>query len=155
MSYEKGYFAFFDGSSSEYRRALQTSDTIAGFTVATVSPQQVMLQSTNHGDIALPLGMQLQRFDEGKWELAPRVDSSSTGRPSSSSNSMSSGLAGTASGEGGEEVLKRLMQQREQEGAVNPPPPNYDPPPVSLSPSADDNEVVRRLMQRRQQEIDK
>src|SRR5262245_20185027 len=43
LSYEKGFFAFFDGSSSDYRRVLKASDTIAGFTVAEVTPQQVTL----------------------------------------------------------------------------------------------------------------
>jgi hypothetical protein len=36
MSYEKGPFAFFEGSQSEYRKALKPEDTIAGFKVAEI-----------------------------------------------------------------------------------------------------------------------
>jgi len=155
LSYEKGYFAFFEGSSSDYRRVLKTSDSIAGFTVAAVSPQQVTLQSSNHGDYALPMGMQLQRVDEGKWELAPRTQSSNGSLTSTGSR------AGFVSSNGGgsEEVLKRLMQQREQEGAVNPPPVTETPPapsrPITPSASSAEDEIVRRMMQRREQETNK
>jgi hypothetical protein len=38
MSYEKGYFAFFDGSSSDYRKATQPSETIADYNVKEVGP---------------------------------------------------------------------------------------------------------------------
>jgi hypothetical protein len=155
LGYEKGYFAFFDGSSSDYRRVLKASDSIAGFTVAAVSPQQVSLQSSNHGDYALPMGMQLQRMDEGKWELAPRTQSSSGSLTSTGSR------AGFVSSNGGgsEEVLKRLMQQREQEGAINPPPVSETPPtpsrPMTTSGSSAEDEIVRRMMQRREQETNK
>jgi hypothetical protein len=156
LSYEKGFFAFFDGTSSDYRRVLKASDTIAGFTVAAVSPQQVTLQSTNSGDYALPVGMQLQRLDEGKWEVAPRPQTASGDRSSSSlaSNRFSSSNSG---GGGSEEVMKRLMQQREQEGAVNPQPISETPPAQAkpISNSSAENDVVRRLMQRREQETDK
>ena len=155
LSYDKGYFAFFEGSSSDYRRVLKASDTIAGFTVGEVTPEQVTLQSTNHGDYALPMGMQLQRYEEGKWELAPRP------RPSTNERSAQSTFASSSSSSGGgnEEVLKRLMQQREQEGAVNPAPLSETPPvatkSIPTSTSSGEDEVVRRMMQRRELENNK
>jgi len=33
MSYEKGPFAFFEGSSSEFQKVLKQDDTIAGFKI--------------------------------------------------------------------------------------------------------------------------
>jgi hypothetical protein len=157
LSYEKGYFAFFDGSSSDYRTVLKASDSIAGFTVAAVNPQQVMLQSSNHGDVALPLGMQLQRHDEGKWELAAHVDSTANGRSSAYGSSTNSGTNGLSIAGGNEEVLKRLMKQREDEGAVNPPPLADPPPapPITAAALAAESEIVRRMMQRRLQELAK
>ena len=38
MSYEKGFFAFFDGSHSDYKRVLKREETIAGFKVAAIGP---------------------------------------------------------------------------------------------------------------------
>src|SRR5260221_10943943 len=45
MSYEKGTFAFFDGSKSEYRKVVKPTDTIAGYTVTDIAPKGVRLSS--------------------------------------------------------------------------------------------------------------
>lgn len=126
MSYEKGDFAFFEGSSSANSKVLRQADTIAGFTIAAVTPEHVVLVSsastgdtnlttvTNAGAptrLTLPIGMQLRRHDEGPWEIAERAATTGGygGSASSSSSSTSPG------GGGSDEVLKRLMQQREQD----------------------------------------
>ena len=36
MSYEKGRFAFFDGTSSDYRKVIGASDQIAGYTLSLI-----------------------------------------------------------------------------------------------------------------------
>jgi len=38
LSYEKGLFAFFDGSSPDYRKVLKEEDTIAVFKIAEIQP---------------------------------------------------------------------------------------------------------------------
>src|SRR5213079_1577570 len=45
MSYEKGRFAFFEGTKSDYRKVLKPADVIAGFTVADIAPDAVKLAS--------------------------------------------------------------------------------------------------------------
>lgn len=161
MSYEKGRFAFFDGTSSDYRKVIGASDRIAGYTIGTVTPEHVTLQSTNHGEIKLPLGMQMRRVEDGDWELSERSYASSGSV--SSATSTSDGASSSSSG-GSDDVLKRLMQRREQEGtpAPEPVPSPRDQPPAAESNSrpaqaetssgggADD--VLKRLLQRREQE---
>lgn len=161
MSYDRGHFAFFDGSNPDHRKVVKTSETIAGLTVTTITPQQVVLQpaSTNEATITLPLGMQLQRHDDGKWEVAARPDSGGSGSSSPSTS--------PAGGGGSDDVLKRLMQQREQDrGTAAPPadsapapgsnptstssnPPSARPASAPVSGGAED-EILKRLMQRRE-----
>ncbi|HTG45297.1 MAG TPA: hypothetical protein VK633_12270, partial [Verrucomicrobiae bacterium] len=61
MSYDKGWFAFFDGSSAEYRKALQPNDAIAGYTISEIAPNFVKLESTNSQPVELRVGMQLRK----------------------------------------------------------------------------------------------
>jgi hypothetical protein len=126
MSYEKGRFAFFDGSSSEYRKTLKAEGTIADFKVLDIGGKSVKLDGKGK-QIELRVGSQLRREDGGEWKVTEGGDipSSSGGRSSgSASASDSSKGAGTSgnsdssssSGSGGvSEVLKRLLEQREKE----------------------------------------
>jgi hypothetical protein len=123
MSYEKGRFAFFDGSSSEYRKSVKPGDSIAGYKVADVTASKVTLES---GDkkIELPVGGQLKREDEGEWHLNSTTESfassgsSNSSSPSSSTSTATPG-ASSSSGTASETdetnpILKRLLEQRRQ-----------------------------------------
>ena len=68
MTYEKGPFAFFDGSRSDYRKVLKANDTIAGFKVTAIQPSAVKLASPTN-EIELPIGKQLRREEEGESGL--------------------------------------------------------------------------------------
>jgi hypothetical protein len=134
MSYPKGDFAFFDGSSSEFRRVLKTGDTIAGFTVQTIAPDNVQL-AAGEKSLNLAMGSHLRREEQGEWtlvaEAAPQTGSSSSssgrpGRPSSlgsergspgASATTNSGATPSSDAAGGsaDDVLQRLMKKREQE----------------------------------------
>ncbi|MBL9136280.1 MAG: hypothetical protein JNK85_10445 [Verrucomicrobiales bacterium] len=137
MSYEKGTFAFFEGSSSEFRKVLKTGGTIAGYTLREITPAGVQLQS-GEKTLQLKVNSQLRREDDGEWEITARTESSASPTSSSSGSrrdrdasadngrdrreSRSSEGGGTAAATSGSapasdpsEVLKRLMQQREQE----------------------------------------
>jgi hypothetical protein len=118
MSYEKGTFAFFDGSSFEYRKALKMSDVIAGYKVANITPDAVNLASGTN-QLELKVGMQLRREDQGPWFPAAQTTtyaavSSSTSSPATSISSSSSSPA-PSSGGTESDILKRLQQRREQE----------------------------------------
>jgi len=107
MSYEKGIFAFFDGATSDYKKALKPDETIAGFKVAAISADSVKLvQNTNV--VELPVGTQMRRREDGTWEK------------NSSSESYAATAANTAAAESAttgadNDVLKRMMMRREKE----------------------------------------
>ena len=118
MSYEKGRFAFFDGTSSEYRKSVKPGDSIAGYKVADVAQNKVTLQNGDE-KIELPVGGQLKREDEGEWRVnsAPETFATSNGSIESSSTSSSGSSSGTSSSGSSEEtnpILKRLLEQRRQ-----------------------------------------
>ena len=73
MSYEKGPFAFFDGTRSDYRKVLKPDDTIAGFKVAAIDTTHVKLVSPTN-EVELRVGMQLRREDEGDWHMSERPE---------------------------------------------------------------------------------
>ena len=118
MSYEKGLFAFFDGTSSDYRKAVQPVDTIAGFKVLSVSPESVKLEA-NGKQVDLQVGMQMKRPEGGDWQLADAAetfDASSSSSGTGDTNAAPASTTETAASSGGEsDILKRLMQKREQE----------------------------------------
>ena len=69
MSYEKGTFAFFDGTSSDYKKALKLTDSIAGYKVTNIAPNSVKLASGTN-ELELSVGAQLRREEDGPWLLA-------------------------------------------------------------------------------------
>jgi len=112
MSYEKGAFAFFDGTRSDYRKAVRPDEVIAGYKVAQITPDSVKLA---HGTnvVQLNVGTQMRHRDDGSWQQAAAGSAAyaatSTSQPASSSNEP------PASNGSDSDVLKRLMQRRERE----------------------------------------
>jgi hypothetical protein len=114
MSYEKGPFAFFRGSSSQYQQVLRIGESIAGFTVADITDNSVRLES-GAKKVELTVGRQMRREEEGEWEMSggERVTTAGSAEPSSASATADEPANATSDGEN--DTLKRLMQQREQE----------------------------------------
>ena len=150
MSYEKGRFAFFDGSSSEYRKVIEPAGTIADYRVAEITPNQVKLESTNGQSIELKVGSQMKKEEEGPWTLSVRAE------------------AGPLSAEEEGAALKRLMEKREKEGnAETPGAAAQSAPPEEktertdkvekpeAAPDGPVDEALKKLMQKRQQELNK
>lgn len=117
MSYEKGRFAFFDGTSADYQKALKHADEIAGFRVAAIGNGSVTLAKGDE-EVELRVGSQMRREEAGSWQVAgggPEEMASATS-VSPSATAASPNTAGAAgAGDPDNEVLKRLMQRREQE----------------------------------------
>jgi hypothetical protein len=119
LSYEKGDFAFFEGSSSEYRKVLKPDDTIAGYKVAEIAPNYVKLAGTNGQSIELPVGMEMRKGEEA-WRLGGRPEAIE--RPASTDTTSTTNAPGTsgektepASNSAENDILKRLLEKREQE----------------------------------------
>jgi hypothetical protein len=73
MAYEKGSFAFFDGSGGNFTKVLQVGGTVGDYTVKQITPSEVKL-STGTNTVDLKVGMQLRREDEGDWFLSETRD---------------------------------------------------------------------------------
>ena len=116
MSYEKGTFAFFDGTSSEYKKALKLTDSIAGYKVTNIAPNAVKLASGTN-EVELSVGAQLRREENGSWLLAGQ----STSYASLPASTSTSGAAATTTGSdaassgANSDIIKKLMQRREKE----------------------------------------
>ncbi|HEY2083561.1 MAG TPA: hypothetical protein VGI88_12315, partial [Verrucomicrobiae bacterium] len=113
MSYPKGKFAFFDGSSSQYKKVLEPGADIAGYTVKDISPTTVTL-AANGKEFEMKVGAELRNEAGGGWHLSSRTEA-----PASSDN-VSTDTATSATPPAGlspemNDVYKRLMEQRKKE----------------------------------------
>jgi hypothetical protein len=116
MSYRKGMFAFFSGTSDVYQKALQEGGKIAGYTVTKITFDGAQLQGDGK-TINMKVGDAMRQQGNG-WELSAAGqwtdESSTTDSGSQSTNaatSETSAPAPTISGDQSD-VLKRLMEQR-------------------------------------------
>jgi hypothetical protein len=117
MSYEKGTFAFFDGTSAEYKKALKLTDSIAGYKVTNIAANAVKLTSGTN-ELELRVGAQLRREEDGPWLLAGK-SSSYVSAPGSTSTGAAAATtttgSGAASGGAESDIIRKLMQRREKE----------------------------------------
>jgi hypothetical protein len=117
MTYEKGTFAFFDGTSAEYKKALKLTDSIVGYKVTNIAPNAVKLASGTN-EVELGVGAQLRREGNGPWLLAGQSTSYASAPGSTSmSGSASTTTTGTGAAASGadSDIIKKLMQRREKE----------------------------------------
>ena len=116
MAYEKGAFAFFDGSSSEFTKAVKMEGVIAGHKLADIYAGSVKLEADGK-QVELPIGSQMRREDGGNWQLREGAGSSGGGESASpvSRSSSSSSSPASAAPANQSEILKRLMERREKE----------------------------------------
>lgn len=114
MSYAKGTFAFFDGSSGSYRKSAKIGEAVAGFTVTGITNTGASIcLGTNI--FHLNVGGRLRREDDGDWKVAESNTAFETASTKTGAESKSEG-GDSAKGDGGEsEILKRLLEKREKE----------------------------------------
>ncbi len=108
MSYDKGTFAFFDGSSAEYRKAVKVSDTIGGFRLTNIEGNTIKLSSGTN-QVELHVGMQLRREEGGGWVPSSQAESYASVSSPTTTNA-DSGSSGSDN-----DVLEKLRKRREQE----------------------------------------
>jgi len=117
LSYEKGSFAFFDGTDSEFRKVLKSADSIAGYTLGNIGADSVTL-SKGDSQLELKVGSQLRREEQGEWALSTQsqtyASSPANGSGSKPETAPSVSVQSEPTGADAE-ILKRLMQRREQE----------------------------------------
>lgn len=161
MAYEQGVFAFFDGTKSDYKQALQADGMIGEYKVSHIAPDAVTLRAGTN-TFELKVGMQMRREDEGDWFVSEGADTPRKRIVSTRTRTRGSSRGGdSAGGFGGEDVL---MGGGEPEVIVLEGDPTSEPQlnngnggaePVQMEAPADDggvaDPVLLRLMQRRQQ----
>ncbi len=155
MSYDgKGPFAFFDGSSSDYRKVLKQNDKIAGFTVTAIEASQVKLNSSSNL-VELRVGMQLSHDENDEWHVADRPESSvsppsllsGTNRPSygfaraSNNSRATNGLAVNALNAQPSRDSELPTDSVEPAGSGAPAEP-------AATPASNENDVLERLRRR-------
>jgi len=114
MTYEKGSFAFFDGTSSDYKKALRLNDLVAGHKVTNISPNSVKLAAGTN-ELELTVGMQLRREEDGPWLLAGGSGSYAAAPTSTSTSAIVSTGSDAAASAAESDIIKKLMQRREKE----------------------------------------
>jgi hypothetical protein len=114
MSYPKGKFAFFDGSSSQYKKVLEPGANIAGYTVKDIAGNAVTL-AANGKEFQMKVGAQLRNQGDNKWQLSTHTDEPTNPEPDSESNASAPSALPPASSPEMSEVLKRMMENRKQE----------------------------------------
>ena len=112
MSYAKGTFAFFDGTSSEYRKVVTNAEAIAGYKVTDITPSTVKLANGDK-QLLMKVGTQMRREEKGSWQLA--ATSELPVETTENADAAPAEPSASDSDSGGNDVLKRLMKQREQE----------------------------------------
>ena len=139
MAYEKGAFAFFEGSSSKFTKAVKADGIIAGHKLADIYAGSVKLEADGK-QIELPIGSQMRREDAGTWQVAAVAAGSSSEGESSGSSSRRNG--DSYSRRNGESSSRRSTTSE----------PAGKAPASGAPPAADQSEILKRLMERREKE---
>ncbi len=161
MAYEKGSFAFFDGTKSDYKHALQADGVIGEFKLVHVMSDAVkIIGGTNSFD--LKVGMQMRREDEGEWFLseggdAPRkriVSTRTRTRGGSQGDNTTVANNDAVAGVSEPEVIV-VESDTQSEAATSEASSSNGDATVQPQPESDNggvaDPVLLRLMQRRQQ----
>jgi len=154
MSYAKGAFAFFDGSSSELRKSLSPGGTIAGYTVREIKPAGVKLEG--HGStLELPVNGQLRREDDGEWQVAATTERSSYSGSGSGEGGMGGGggRSGRGGGRGSSSGGSGTSGSSGSSGAAADSGTETASGSGGGASDADVNEVLRKLMEQREKEL--
>ncbi len=109
MRYDKGTFAFFDGSSADYRKAVKLDDSIAGYKVTNINASTITLKAGTN-QVELRVGMQLKRTEGGDWIASAQSEAYAASTTSSGETHAGSAPSGSDS-----DVIERLRKRREQE----------------------------------------
>ena len=143
MTYDKGPFAFFDGSSYQFKKAVRPNETIASFKLLEVLHDKVKLAAGTNV-IELTMGTQMRREDEGSWRLATGSESYSISAPAT--------LASTTSSVNSTNIPSEAAAPGSEPATASGASTNSQPTAAS---SGSESDVLKRLMERREKEMNK
>jgi hypothetical protein len=153
MSYEKGNFAFFDGTSPDFRKVLKLDGDIAGFKVTTLAPKSVTLLSGTN-EMVLPVGTQVRRDDDGHWVISTEPASYSGAENSPASGSGRHHRRQDGSAQTNLSTISTTTADNSQPDDANTTDSGTDTnaPDASAPSGGGANDALTRLMQQRAQE---
>jgi hypothetical protein len=114
MTYKKGTFAFFNGTSADYTKELKLNDVIAGYKITNIAHNGVQLAAGTNA-VDLRVGMQLRREEDGPWLPSGQGGSFAVTPSSTSTNTMASASPDATSDAADSDIIKKLKQKRAQE----------------------------------------
>ena len=114
MSYEKGIFAFFDGTRSDYRKAVRPQEAIAGYKVIEVTPDSVKL---SHGTntVQLSVGTQMSQRQDGSWQQAAAGSAAYAATATPQTPLSTTDVPSDGADDAAMKMRLKLMQRRERE----------------------------------------
>ena len=126
MSYEKGWFAFFNAGDSDHKKVIAAGGEVGGNQVKDISATSVTLVGDDKKEFTMKIGDQLQ-LDGSRWKLADNAATDSSvvvtsaehapaaeGNHASDTTETPAAAAPSANLEGND-ILKRLMEKRAKE----------------------------------------
>ena len=153
MSYEKGLFAFFEGTSADFKKVLQADAGIGQYKLASVMADMVKLSSGTNV-FELKVGMQMRREDEGEWFLSATGEGSARRRVAFS-RTLTNGEPVSLTTTNGTDVAGNTSEPEvivvESETAANSPEGEAPPGNAATAAGTTTDPVLLRLMQRRQE----
>jgi hypothetical protein len=124
LSYEKGWFAFFNAGDSDNKKVLAPGGEVGGNQVKEISAITVTLVGDDKKEFTMKIGDQLHQ-DGARWKLSENSSDSgsavATSEPTpvaegeSSSSTPEAAAAAPAANLEGNDILKRLMEKRAKE----------------------------------------
>jgi hypothetical protein len=115
MSSAQGTFAFFGGTSAQFRKTVKAGDTIANYRIAAIEHDYVKLAASSNQTITLPVQTQMRRQADGPWSIGGRGDVSAEPASASSGAAESKPTPSSATSGAVSDIMKRLMQKRAEE----------------------------------------
>ena len=116
MESDRGLRAFFEGSSSAFRKALRVGESIESFKVSQVSPTGAELEREGT-QFSLRVGQQLRRAEGGEWKLiaADVVRSEAAAAAAKANAGKIDPTAPVVIPANVDDVTRRLMEKRNQD----------------------------------------
>jgi len=164
MDYEKGKFAFFEGTSTEFTKTLKPDGFIAGYKVVEILPHSVKLELS--GKVTeLEIGTGMRREDRGPWTVAEvtlptssyGVAGGTTGRDFGRDSGRNMGTFDRSTFDRGTFDRSTRNSRTRDPGSFNSYPSRTTSSAststsASAADTADQSEVLKRLMERRAKE---
>ncbi len=116
MESDRGLRAFFEGSSSAFRKALRVGESVESFKITQVSPTGAELEREGK-QFSVRVGQQLRRPDGGEWNLiaADVVRSEAAAAAAKANAGKIDPTAPVAIPANADDVTRRLMEKRNQD----------------------------------------